>query len=64
MLVAARISDCDPGLSLFAVPNDTAGLTVHGYATVDGRNAADLVFEGVRTNAQARSATKERGSLR
>jgi alkylation response protein AidB-like acyl-CoA dehydrogenase len=36
------------GLSLFAVPADAPGVTVHPYATIDGRGAADLVLDTVR----------------
>lgn len=44
-IVAART---ETGLSLFAVPNGTAGISVHPYATIDGRGAVDLLFDAVR----------------
>ena len=34
------------GVSLFAVPADTAGVTVTGYRTLDGMRAADVRFDG------------------
>jgi pimeloyl-CoA dehydrogenase len=35
------------GLSMFVVDAATPGVTVNGYATLDGRRAAQVVFEGV-----------------
>ena len=35
------------GVSLFAVPRDSAGLRITGYRTLDGLRAADVVLDGV-----------------
>ncbi|MBQ5964113.1 acyl-CoA dehydrogenase family protein [Massilia sp. ZL223] len=35
------------GISLFALPADTPGITVTGYRTLDGMRAADVRLEGV-----------------
>ncbi|NKY53473.1 acyl-CoA dehydrogenase family protein [Nocardia vermiculata] len=51
LLVTARTEQ--PGLSLFVVLADAAGLTRHSYRTIDERRAADLVLEGVRLPATA-----------
>ncbi len=64
LLVSARLSggpgDAD-GVSLFRVPREgTAGLSVDGYATVDGRRAADLTLRGVRLPASARIGAEGR----
>jgi alkylation response protein AidB-like acyl-CoA dehydrogenase len=49
LLVTARTSgepDDTEGISLFLIDRDAAaGLTMHGYRTVDDRQAADLVFD-------------------
>lgn len=43
---------CDPGgITLFAVPADTTGVSLNGYPTVDGLRAAELTLEGVRIDA-------------
>lgn len=56
LIVAARTSgrpgDTE-GLSLFVVPTETAGVTLQPYPTIDGRHAADVVFEAVRVEASA-----------
>lgn len=41
------------GVSLFAVPRDSAGLGVTDYRTLDGLRAANVVFDGVAVGAQA-----------
>ncbi len=45
-------SDQD-GITLFAVPADSDGITRHAYATVDGQQAAEVAFENVRVDAGA-----------
>ena len=41
------------GITLFAVPADSDGITRHAYATVDGQQAAEVAFENVRVDAGA-----------
>lgn len=41
------------GISLFAVPADTPGVTVRAYPTIDGGRAAEIVLEQVRVPASA-----------
>ena len=56
LIVAARTggSPGEPaGLSLFLVERGSAGLTAHAYPTLDGRRAADLVFDGVTAPGDA-----------
>ena len=58
LLVTARTSgerDAAEGISLFLVDMAAAGagLTAHGYRTVDDRRAADLTFDGLRLPADA-----------
>ncbi|WP_067852308.1 acyl-CoA dehydrogenase family protein [Nocardia shimofusensis] len=60
LIVSARTSgeerDTD-GLSLFVLPIDPqnlpAGVEYHAYRTIDDRQAADIVFTGVRLPAEA-----------
>ncbi|WP_321938196.1 acyl-CoA dehydrogenase [Paraburkholderia sp. J8-2] len=50
LLIAARTSGGRgdaAGLSLFLVDKNASGVATHDYATIDGRWASDLVFEGV-----------------
>lgn len=51
-LVSARVDD--GSLGLFAVAADAAGITRHALRTVDGQRAADLDFDKVRLDADAR----------
>ena len=51
LLVSARTSGDEAdrnGLSLFLVDKHAAGITLIEYPTMDGRRAADVVFDGVR----------------
>ncbi|WP_374283852.1 acyl-CoA dehydrogenase family protein [Novosphingobium sp.] len=41
------------GLSLFVVPVDASGLTLHEYRMLDERRAADVTFAGVQVGADA-----------
>ena len=41
------------GVSLFAVPRDSAGLRITGYRTLDGLRAADVSLDGVQVDAGA-----------
>ena len=51
-LVSARVDD--GSLGLFAVAADAAGITRHDLRTVDGQRAADLLFDNVLLEADAR----------
>ena len=60
LLIAARTGSKPSGtegISLFLADFDAsappAGMTVHGYRTIDDRRAADLVFDGLRLPAPA-----------
>lgn len=56
LLIAARTSGARgdaAGLSLFLVEKSAPGVATHDYATIDGRWASDLVFEGVDLAADA-----------
>ncbi len=53
LLVSARIQGA-PGLALFAVPSDAAGLALHSCATVDAQRAADVQLRGVQVGSDAR----------
>ncbi|MEM7079536.1 MAG: acyl-CoA dehydrogenase family protein [Pseudomonadota bacterium] len=55
-IVAARTSGAQidtAGISLFLVDRDTEGLKVQGFPTVDGLQAAELTFEGVKLDETA-----------
>ncbi len=56
LIVSARSSgaqrDTD-GISLFAIPADTAGVTARDYRTIDSQHAADIRFENVQVPAAA-----------
>ena len=56
IIVPARTSgkqDDESGITLFAVPADTAGLSINAYHTVDGLRAAELTLNDVRVNGDA-----------
>ena len=56
ILVPARNSgkqDDKSGITLFAVPTDTAGVSLKAYHTVDGLRAAELTLENVRVSGDA-----------
>ncbi|WP_322095052.1 acyl-CoA dehydrogenase family protein [Paraburkholderia bannensis] len=56
LLVAARTSGArgdDAGISLFLVDKHGRGVATRDYATIDGRWASDLVFDGVDVSAHA-----------
>ena len=56
LIVSARSSgaqrDTD-GISLFAIPADTAGVTRRDYRTIDSQHAADIMFDNVQVPASA-----------
>jgi len=56
IIVPARTSglpgDAD-GITLFAVPGDTPGMSMNAYHTIDGLRAAELTLENVRVDAGA-----------
>ncbi len=56
IIVPARTSGRDrdeAGITLFAVSAETRGLTRRGYATVDGRRAAEIALAGVEVGPDA-----------
>jgi alkylation response protein AidB-like acyl-CoA dehydrogenase len=57
LLIPARTD----GVSWFAIPADTAGVTCTSYATVDGASAAEITLHNVRVNAGALLGTAEQG---
>jgi alkylation response protein AidB-like acyl-CoA dehydrogenase len=69
LLIIARTgqSSDSQALSLFMTEFDAdappAGLTVHGYRTIDDRRAADLIFENLRLPADALLQTDVEPSL-
>lgn len=50
-IVVARTSDS--GLSMFLVDASTAGVTIEGFNTLDGRRAAHVRFDGVQVPVDA-----------
>jgi len=50
LIVSAQTAS---GISLFAIPKGTAGLTLTGIKTMDGQRAANLRLEGVQLPASA-----------
>ncbi len=56
LLVTARIGDDDPAapLGMFLLPRDTPGMVITGFPIVDGRRAANIVFDGARAGDDAR----------
>ena len=56
LVVSARTSGADTdtgGISLFLVAADTPGISLRAYRTIDELRAADVVFNGVRVDADA-----------
>ena len=56
LVVSARSSGAQrgtAGVSLFVVPQDSAGVTVLDYRTLDGLRAADIAFDDVQLPASA-----------
>jgi alkylation response protein AidB-like acyl-CoA dehydrogenase len=56
LVTSARTSGMvgdDEGLSLFVVDRKTPGVAIHGYRTLDGMRAADVVFNEVRVGDDA-----------
>ena len=56
IIVPARTSgkqSDESGITLFAVPTDTAGMSQNAYHTVDGLRAAELTLTDVRVSAEA-----------
>jgi alkylation response protein AidB-like acyl-CoA dehydrogenase len=56
LIVPARTGGAEAdtdGISMFAVPADANGVTINAYPTVDGQQAAEIVFEDVRIDADA-----------
>ncbi len=51
----------DDGISLFAVPTDSDGLTIASYQTVDAQSAAELELSGVAVPAEAMIGGQGRG---
>ena len=67
LLVTARTSDEDQGISLFLAEFDPAappaGVEVHSYRTIDDRRAADLTLNQLRLPADALLAADATASL-
>ena len=56
IIVPARTSgkqNDESGITLFAVPTNTAGMSQYAYHTVDGLRAAELTLKDVRVSAEA-----------
>ncbi len=56
IIVPARTSgnqNDESGITLFAVPTDTAGVSLNAYHTVDGLRAAELTLKDVRVSGDA-----------
>lgn len=61
IIVSARTSGSpgqEDGISLFAVPAGTRGLTLHGYPLIDGGRAADVILDQVRLGEDALLGTE------
>jgi alkylation response protein AidB-like acyl-CoA dehydrogenase len=67
LLITARTSDEDQGISLFLAEFDPAtppaGVEVHSYRTIDDRRAADLTLDQLRLPADALLAADATASL-
>ena len=64
LIVSARSSGTrrdTAGISLFAVPADSAGVTVKDYRTIDSQRAADITFDHVKVPASALLGTVGNG---
>ena len=59
ILVSARAAD--GGIGVFRVAPDSAGLALHGYATIDGSRAADVTLDAVQLPADALLGTTAAG---
>jgi len=56
IIIPARTSgkqEDESGITLFAVPADTAGMSINAYHTVDGLRAAELTLNDVRLSGDA-----------
>ena len=56
LVVAARTSGAqtdENGITLFAVPADSDGISVRSYPTVDGQQAAEILFDKVAVGSDA-----------
>lgn len=60
LLVSAQTVD---GASLFLVPSDAAGVSIQGYANVDGGRSGEVRLSGVTLTADARVAADGRAAL-
>lgn len=64
LVVSARTSGAQrdtAGISLFVLPRDTAGVTLHDYRTIDSQRAADITFDKVQLPATALVDTENQG---
>lgn len=62
LLVTARTCGADTdehGISLFLIDPAAAGVTLKSYPTIDGRRAADIVFDDVRLDTGALVGTAD-----
>ena len=65
LLVSARLSGragTQPGVALFIVDAAAPGVQLHSFATIDGLRCAEIAFEQVRLQADARLGTVEQGA--
>jgi alkylation response protein AidB-like acyl-CoA dehydrogenase len=60
LLVSAQTNE---GASLFLVPADGAGVSLRGYANVDGGRSADVILTDVAVDDAARVAADGRGAI-
>jgi len=58
-IITARTSPKATGL--FLVASNTAGVSVHGYPTIDDRRAADVRFDGVQVDASCLVGAADHG---
>ena len=64
IIIPARTSgnrNSEQGITLFAVPADSGGLSVQAYPTVDGHRAAEIELDDLRVSANAVIGEKDRG---
>jgi alkylation response protein AidB-like acyl-CoA dehydrogenase len=57
ILVTARESgevSAEDGISVFLVPTKSAGVSIHGFTTIDGRSSSEVKLEAVSVDASAR----------
>ncbi|MBO9353069.1 pimeloyl-CoA dehydrogenase small subunit [Bordetella petrii] len=66
IVVSARTAGTDTddaGISLFLVPKEVPGLTVHEYPAIDGERSAELRLQGLELGPDALLGTQDQGLL-